>query len=248
MSWSTSNRWDQALLSFQEVLKLNPHDRDAAYNSGSMLLQLGRLEEALSRLNLSDQLQPNHAPTLQKRALALHELGRSEEALVDIKRAHALDPSQADICNNAGVFLQRLGRDDEALPWIDRALKLRPDYPDAIINKAFSLGASSPVRRGLRALRFHEDASSGSRRRPNGEDRIWTCCSGISRPAGPGVKRVSGFRSFRSPGSTIPNRGGLAKSPSTARPSWSRWTRDREIQFSSCDTCRCWPHGAPASF
>ena len=36
-------------------------------------------------------------------------------------------------------FCRRLGRDDEALPWIDRALKLRPDYPDAIINKAFSL-------------------------------------------------------------------------------------------------------------
>ncbi len=59
--------------------------------------------------------------------------------MAEIKRAHALDPSQADICNNAGVFLQKLGRDDEALPWIDQALKLRPDYPDAIINKAFSL-------------------------------------------------------------------------------------------------------------
>ncbi len=34
-------RPDQALLSFQEVLKLNPHDRDAAYNSGSMLVAAG---------------------------------------------------------------------------------------------------------------------------------------------------------------------------------------------------------------
>jgi Flp pilus assembly protein TadD len=133
------NRLDEAGLSFQHALKLNPQDRDAAYNSASMLFKLGRLDEALSGFNLCDRLQPNHAPTLQKRALVLYELERFEEALADIKRAHAADPAQADICNNTGTFLQRLGRADEALLWFDLALKLRPDYPAAFTNKAFSL-------------------------------------------------------------------------------------------------------------
>jgi tetratricopeptide (TPR) repeat protein len=133
------NRTDRAAAAFAHVLKLNPGDRDAAYNAGSLLQRSGRAAEALPYLQMSDDLQPNHAPTLQMRALALHDLERSAEALADIERAHGLDPASAEICNNAGAVLHRLGRDDEALIWFDRALQRKPAYVGALCNKAAAL-------------------------------------------------------------------------------------------------------------
>jgi tetratricopeptide (TPR) repeat protein len=133
------NRTDRAAAAFAHVLKLNPRDRDAAYNAGSLLQRSGRAAEALPYLQMSDDLQPNHAPTLQMRALALHDLERSAEALADIERAHGLDPASAEICNNAGAVLHRLGRDDEALIWFDRALQRKPAYVGALCNKGAAL-------------------------------------------------------------------------------------------------------------
>jgi tetratricopeptide (TPR) repeat protein len=134
------NRPDQAILSFQHALKLDPRDWKAANNSAHLLVRSGRLNEALSHFDLCDQVQPDCAATLQMRALALYGLNRFEEGLADIKRAHALDPAQPDICNNTAVFLRRLGQVEEALPWFNKALQLRPDYPSAFTNKAAALG------------------------------------------------------------------------------------------------------------
>ncbi len=133
------NRNDRAAAAFAHVVKLNPRDRDAAYNAGSLLCRSGKTAEALPYLQLSDELDSNHAPTLQMRALALYDLKRFDEALSDIERAHGLDPAQADICNNAGAFLHRLGRNEEALVWLDRALQRRPAYPTALCNKGAAL-------------------------------------------------------------------------------------------------------------
>ncbi len=133
------DRTDRAAAAFAHVVKLNPRDRDAAYNAGSLLYRSGKAGDALPYLQMSDELQANHAPTLQMRALTLFDLERFDEAIADIQRAHDLDPAQADICNNAGAFLHQLGRDEEALAWFDRALQRRPAYPAALCNKGGAL-------------------------------------------------------------------------------------------------------------
>ena len=134
------NRHNEAALSFQHVLKLDPRDADAAYQAGFLLFLSGKAEEALGWLDRSDRMQPDHAPTVQMRALVLQTLGRVEEAHAEIARAHALDPRDAEICNTLGVFLRKLGRQEEALSWFDKALKLRPDFTAAHGNKAYTLG------------------------------------------------------------------------------------------------------------
>ncbi len=134
------DRPDDALLTFQHVLKLNPHHRDAAYKSGHLLYNQKRFEEALKHFDLCNELQPNNALFLQTRAELLLSLKRLEEGLVDIKAAHALNPASAEICNLVGVFLTGLGRDEEALPWYDRSLNLQPSATDPLNNKASALG------------------------------------------------------------------------------------------------------------
>ena len=132
------NRHNEATLSFQHVLKLDPGDGDAAYQAGLLLLQSGKPEEALALLDRSYQLQPGHAPTLKTRALAMIDLGRSEEAVAGLALAHALAPDDADICNDMGVILRRLDRLEEALTWFDKALGLRADVK-TVLAKAYAL-------------------------------------------------------------------------------------------------------------
>ena len=65
------NRHNEATLSFQHVLKLDPGDGDAAYQAGLLLFQSGKPEEALALLDRSHQSQPGHAPTLKTRLFAV---------------------------------------------------------------------------------------------------------------------------------------------------------------------------------
>ena len=104
-----AGRTDESLLAWQHVLKLDPNDRDAAYQC------------------------------LEKRGNLLHDLKRFEEALTCHQEAHALDPANPAPCNNIGAALQPLQRDEEAVVWFDRAIALKPDFVMALRNKALSL-------------------------------------------------------------------------------------------------------------
>jgi tetratricopeptide (TPR) repeat protein len=128
---SALNRHHEAALAFQHVFKLDPRDADAAYQAGFLFFRAGKLEDALAQLDRAEPSHPDHAPSLQMRALVIGSLGRSEEAVALLSRAHALLPEDADICNNMGVFLQRLGRQQEALTWFDKSLARRPDFTAA---------------------------------------------------------------------------------------------------------------------
>lgn len=130
--------FDQALLSYQHVLKLEPVHQDALYKSGALLNQFGRHQEAIGFLDRSIEVLPNHAPTLRSRAQTLFNLNRFKESVADGERAYELAPD-ADICNNIGAALRLLGRDAEALEWFDKALEIRPTSEAALDNKIISL-------------------------------------------------------------------------------------------------------------
>ncbi len=106
-------RPSDAILNYEHALKLDPHYWYAAYNYAVILLQSGRLEEAINRL---------------------------EQGLANGRKAQALDPTNADISNNIGAALQKLNRHEEALEWFDQALALQPNSATALNNKASTLG------------------------------------------------------------------------------------------------------------
>jgi Flp pilus assembly protein TadD len=129
-----------ALLNFQNVLKLDPRHGDAARECGVILYMLRRFEEAHPYFELCDQLRPNHVPTLYMRGQSFISLGRLEEALTDHQRAYALDPTKPEICTSIGVVLRSTGREEQALPWYDRAIQLQPNSVEALNNRAVCLG------------------------------------------------------------------------------------------------------------
>ena len=82
------------------ALKLDPHDWDAARQSGIVFYQSGRLQEALAAFELCDRLRPDDCWTIYMRAGLLYELGRPEEAL------RLLQPERRtgfELCPDAGL-------------------------------------------------------------------------------------------------------------------------------------------------
>ena len=104
-----AGRTEESLVAWEQVLKLDPGDSDAAFQC------------------------------FEKRGHLLHGQKRFEEALANHQQAHARDPGNPTPCNNMGASLQALHRDEEALPWFDRVIALKPDYHMASRNKALSL-------------------------------------------------------------------------------------------------------------
>src|SRR6202012_1595165 len=89
-------RRDEALLSFQHVLGLDPGHWDASLECGTLLYQMGRLPDALRYLEPYLAQQPNHTPTLVMCTACLLSVRRFEEVVVINQRAHALDPGNPE--------------------------------------------------------------------------------------------------------------------------------------------------------
>ncbi|WP_257164875.1 tetratricopeptide repeat protein [Bradyrhizobium sp. SRS-191] len=128
-----------AVLCFRRTLELDPIRASAAFKAGGILRETRQLEDAVAFLDVSNNLQPEHSPTLRLRALALDGLGRHAEALRDNLRADELQPNDPEIGNGIGYDLMKLGRYTESLEWFDRAIEVQPDFAQAIHNKALSL-------------------------------------------------------------------------------------------------------------
>ena len=114
-----------ALVCFEQAIRLDPCHGDAHYKAGHLLHSAGRLDEALVLLTRSAELQSDHVPTWQLRAVVFNALNRFEEAIADDERAIRLDPANADVYCNMGNALKSLGRLDTALSCYDRSLRIR---------------------------------------------------------------------------------------------------------------------------
>ncbi len=144
------DRGAEALLSYQHALTIDPAHREAAFQSGLLLHQQQRYEEAVRAFGVCLTQQPDDLQSLQMRARCVRELKLYDDYLADCERAHALAPTEPMVCNNLGDAFVCLGRSAEALPWFDQALALRPDFVEVLLNKGFAL---------LQLLRF-EDAAA----------------------------------------------------------------------------------------
>jgi Flp pilus assembly protein TadD len=106
---------------------------------GTVLLNLGRRDDAVRVFDKAVQLKPDDAALWSNLAHALIEVGQVSDALLCLARAHQLDPQNPKIRNDLGHGFMLLNRHEEALSWFDRALEIGPHSVETLNNKAFSL-------------------------------------------------------------------------------------------------------------
>ena len=127
-------RYDEALLSYDEALRINPNYADIHNNRGSVLKNLKNYNEALASYEKALQIKPDHSYAHNNKGNTLKDLKRYEEALASYDKAIKINPNFADTYNNKGNALKDLKRYDEALSNYEKVVKLKLDF-DYILGK-----------------------------------------------------------------------------------------------------------------
>jgi hypothetical protein len=102
-------QFEDALMSYERALTLDPQNADAHYNRGVALQKAGRLGEALESYDRALLMAPGFADSYSAKGTALSELGRFEEAIRNYDCAIEIAPDYADAHSNKSLTLLLLG-------------------------------------------------------------------------------------------------------------------------------------------
>jgi len=159
---------DEAILSYQRAIELDPKFAPAHYNLGVVLATQGKLAEAIQQYEVVLQLKPDFAPAhYADFASAYYQLGLKlaaqehlDEAIRNYQRGVELNPDNADVHFNYGIALGRKGQFAEAAIQYQAAMKSDLSTAGAQNDLAWTLATSTEaeMRNGAEAVRFAESA------------------------------------------------------------------------------------------
>ena len=124
------SRSSEAMVQYEQSLRLNPHDVEAANFLAVDLAGMGRLAEATEKLEYVLRIQPDHVATHNNLAIIFNQLGRTEESFAHWKQALRIDPDFVDAHYNFGLALAQAKRFDEAIEHFQHVLRIKPNDAD----------------------------------------------------------------------------------------------------------------------
>lgn len=135
--------WGRALEAYETALRIYP-DLPSSINGfnssyGTLLLQLGKVDEAIPYLERAVLSSPKWSTPQYNLGLAYARIGRFREAEASLRRAVALDPGRADAYNSMSRLFIEMGRFREAAEAADAAIQRNPELAWAYFNKAQAL-------------------------------------------------------------------------------------------------------------
>jgi tetratricopeptide (TPR) repeat protein len=124
-------RIDEAIISLQRSLEINP-DYDIAHNDlGLSLLMKGRWDEARAHFLRALQINPNYASAHCNLGADFLREGQPDKAVAEFETALELAPHYTEAHYNLGTALLQEGRLDEAISEFQRTLEIDPGYAKA---------------------------------------------------------------------------------------------------------------------
>jgi tetratricopeptide (TPR) repeat protein len=120
-------------------LRHNSEAYPAHNNLGSILLQTGRIPEAIEQYEQTFRIKPDYAVAYYNLGNALLKEGRVPEAIAQYEHALQIAPDDAVAHNNLGGALLQIGRVPEATEQFEQAVQLKPDYAPAHNNLGSAL-------------------------------------------------------------------------------------------------------------
>jgi len=129
-----AGRRPDALLHFEEALRLRPQYAEAQTNVGEALLVSGRVDEALPHIEEALRLDPSLPEAHVNLGSVRNKQGRPDLAESEYRTALKLKPSSAPANDGLAVVLLETNRPEEALKYALEAIALDPDDADSHYN------------------------------------------------------------------------------------------------------------------
>lgn len=153
LSHQQAQLYSDPITLYQTTIEKNPTCWMAYNNLGTLLVDSGRLQEAMEHYQLALRFKPDYALTYNDIGTVLVRTGRMQEAIEHFQHALRLEPDFAEAHNNLGTALLDLGQTEAAVAEFQQALKLKPDLPNAYNNLGIVL---SKAGRAEEAIKFYE--------------------------------------------------------------------------------------------
>jgi serine/threonine protein kinase/Flp pilus assembly protein TadD len=147
-------RPQEALAYYQATVALRPDSPGAHNNVGFVLIELGRLDDALVELREAIRLKKDNAPSHLLHGDILFSRGRLDEAIAAYREAIRCNPDFAEAHLNLGTALGGQRRWDEAIKEYQTALRLQKDYPRAHFNLGVTWAAKGRLDKAI--AEYHE--------------------------------------------------------------------------------------------
>ncbi|MDA9822263.1 tetratricopeptide repeat protein [Paracoccaceae bacterium] len=138
-SYASLKKYDCAIKSYDEAIKIDPFYADAYLNKGSALQEHGELDAAIACFNKTLVINPQHPFAFFNMGNAQSEKGELDLALRSYKNALKIQPKNAEIFFNIGNTFKKLGEFDEALDCYRKALTIKSDHADVHLNMGIIL-------------------------------------------------------------------------------------------------------------
>jgi tetratricopeptide (TPR) repeat protein len=205
----------EAAVSPLEAAARGRHDPEIETQLALALSQLGRRDDALSRLKRASKRQPPYAPAFHGLGSLLFAMGRYDEAIEALRRGVAVAPMMPEMSIQlGGVFLQRR-KYEEARAAFGQALSISPDLSDALLGMGkaqYAMGQSEAAAECFRrCLKIRPD-----------DDSVWLYLGHCLLRLG---EREAGYECFRTASRGDPRRYGRALSSLAASGRGRTWLR-----------------------
>jgi tetratricopeptide (TPR) repeat protein len=129
-------RTSEAMLDFDDAVRLDSECWRALHNRGVLFAQAGEFEKAFDDFNRTIGVNSNFAKAYSNRAALFIVAGDVMPALEDYSRAIELDPNLAVAHRGRGRACHLLGQLDEAIEHYDAAVQLEPNDAYAVASRA----------------------------------------------------------------------------------------------------------------
>lgn len=141
----------EAVVLFEQAMKINPDDEDVHFNLAIALTRLGKVEAARKEYLEALRLFPDYADAHNNLGNLLASQGNFPEALQHFNAALKAAPDSASAHNNLGSVLARQGNVSVAIEHFLEATRLQTNYVEA----RFNLG-SAYLENGKTALAIEQ--------------------------------------------------------------------------------------------
>jgi tetratricopeptide (TPR) repeat protein len=117
---------DEAIHSFEIVLRSDPNNAQACYNLGTLFLQKNEIEPARQVLMRALEIRPEYPDALNDLGLIAAREGKSDDAVAYFQKAIAARPDYVLALENLGNLYRGRRQWDQAQRALEQALKIEP--------------------------------------------------------------------------------------------------------------------------
>ena len=156
-----SGQFAEALIHFQEAVRLEPTYVEAINNSGNAQQVLGRSDDAIASYRAALKIAPDNAEVHYNCGVVLQQRKQWHEAIEHYREALLIKPNFAPAHNNCGLTLRASGREEEAIEHFELAAEIDPGLMAAYVNLGLTLRSlhrnEEAIEQFEKALRIEPD-------------------------------------------------------------------------------------------